>query len=50
MTLEESDMILMGTPSGVGAVKPGDVITCGITNISIEYKFAVANRSIESKL
>jgi acylpyruvate hydrolase len=50
MTLEEADMILMGTPSGVGPVKPGDTITCGITNISKEYKFAVANRSLESKL
>jgi acylpyruvate hydrolase len=28
--LEEDDLLLTGTPKGVGPVKPGDVITAGI--------------------
>lgn len=35
-TLEEGDLILTGTPSGVGPVKAGDVVTAGITGLS-EY-------------
>ncbi|KDQ19763.1 hypothetical protein BOTBODRAFT_169823 [Botryobasidium botryosum FD-172 SS1] len=30
MTLEEGDLILTGTPSGVGPVEPGDTITAGL--------------------
>ena len=30
-TLEENDIILTGTPSGVSKVVDGDVITAGIT-------------------
>ena len=30
ITLEPKDVILTGTPSGVGAVKDGDVIQCGL--------------------
>eukprot|EP00835_Amoeboradix_gromovi_P005465 NODE_515_length_7357_cov_0.487875.p4 type:complete len:221 gc:universal NODE_515_length_7357_cov_0.487875:1160-1822(+) len=30
MTLEPSDVVLTGTPSGVGPVKDGDVVTCGL--------------------
>jgi hypothetical protein len=30
MTLEEGDIILTGTPAGVGPVKPGDTITAGV--------------------
>lgn len=33
MTLEVGDIILTGTPEGVGPVEPGDVITAGITGI-----------------
>ena len=33
-TLEVGDLILTGTPSGVGPVKPGDVIECGITGVT----------------
>lgn len=29
-TLEEGDCIFTGTPSGVGPVRPGDVITAGL--------------------
>ncbi|KAL1742168.1 hypothetical protein HDZ31DRAFT_43845 [Schizophyllum fasciatum] len=31
MTLEEGDLVLTGTPSGVGPVNPGDKIECGLT-------------------
>lgn len=38
MTLEPGDIILTGTPSGVGPVKAGQVITAGIENVgSIEF-------------
>lgn len=30
MTLEEGDLLLTGTPAGVGPVKAGDVITAGL--------------------
>ena len=40
MTLEIGDLILMGTPKGVGPVKSGDVIDCGIKNVT-EMKFFV---------
>lgn len=30
MTLEEGDIILTGTPKGVGPLKGGDVVTCGL--------------------
>ena len=33
MTLEPGDVILTGTPAGVGAVEPGSTITCGITGL-----------------
>jgi acylpyruvate hydrolase len=28
MTLEPGDIVLTGTPKGVGEVKPGDIIRC----------------------
>ncbi|KAG4029714.1 hypothetical protein MFRU_014g00190 [Monilinia fructicola] len=31
MTLEKGDIVLTGTPKGVGSVKPGDVMRVGIT-------------------
>ena len=43
-TLEEGDMILTGTPSGVGPVKQGDVITGGIPGV-VEISFDVVQRS-----
>jgi 2-keto-4-pentenoate hydratase/2-oxohepta-3-ene-1,7-dioic acid hydratase in catechol pathway len=30
MTLEEGDIVLTGTPAGVGSVVPGDVMTAGL--------------------
>ncbi|ELT94207.1 hypothetical protein CAPTEDRAFT_176411 [Capitella teleta] len=33
MTLEEGDLILTGTPKGVGPVKHGDVVECGLGDI-----------------
>jgi len=35
MTLEPMDIIATGTPEGVGPMKTGDVIECGIENIGI---------------
>jgi len=43
-TLEEGDLVLTGTPSGVGPVKQGDVITGGIPGV-VEIKFSVVQRS-----
>jgi acylpyruvate hydrolase len=40
MTLEEGDVILTGTPSGVGGLHGGDVIEAGIADIS-QIKFSV---------
>ncbi|KAL2895096.1 putative acylpyruvase FAHD1 mitochondrial [Bienertia sinuspersici] len=33
MTLTEGDVILIGTPEGIGPVKPGQKITTGITGL-----------------
>ncbi|XP_033098796.1 acylpyruvase FAHD1, mitochondrial-like [Anneissia japonica] len=41
MTLEPGDMILTGTPSGVGPVKSGDVIVAGLDQL-MEMSFSVA--------
>ena len=40
MKLEEGDVILTGTPEGVGPVNDGDVMDCGISSI-ISMKFNV---------
>merc|ERR1719193_352249 len=42
-TLQEGDLILTGTPSGVGPVKPGDVITGGIPDV-VDITFNVEQR------
>ena len=39
-TLEEGDMILTGTPEGVGPVRPGQTITAGIEGV-VEMSFPV---------
>ncbi|XP_074640526.1 oxaloacetate decarboxylase, mitochondrial-like [Tubulanus polymorphus] len=39
-TLEEEDVILTGTPAGVGPVKSGDSINCGLNDI-VTMKFDV---------
>lgn len=43
-TLEEGDIISTGTPSGVGPVKPGDVIEIEIENIGILRNYVQDNR------
>ena len=43
MTLETGDLILTGTPEGVGPVVPGQVITAGIEG-AVEVKFPVKRR------
>jgi len=40
MTLEPGDVVLTGTPPGVGPVRAGDHIDCGITNL-IQMAFDV---------
>lgn len=40
-TLEPGDLILTGTPEGVGPVLPGDVIRAGITELGIEMEVPV---------
>lgn len=44
VTLEEWDLILTGTPSGVGEVKPGDKIHAGIEGIT-DMVFEAVKRS-----
>eukprot|EP01133_Synstelium_polycarpum_P015076 gene15076-17848_t len=43
MTLEEGDLILTGTPAGVGPIKPGQKVKAGITGIT-EFEFDVIQR------
>lgn len=40
MTLEPGDLVLTGSPSGVGPVKPNDVLECGLENL-VTMKFEV---------
>ncbi|KAB7504503.1 Acylpyruvase FAHD1, mitochondrial [Armadillidium nasatum] len=42
-TLDEGDLVLTGTPAGVGPVKEGDVLSCGITDL-IEMNFNVKRK------
>jgi 5-oxopent-3-ene-1,2,5-tricarboxylate decarboxylase/2-hydroxyhepta-2,4-diene-1,7-dioate isomerase len=35
MTLEPGDLILTGTPAGVGAVQPGDVMTVEVEGLGL---------------
>jgi acylpyruvate hydrolase len=50
-TLEEGDLILTGTPEGVGAVKPGDTITAGIKGLAEhDISFAVEHKYPNAKL
>ena len=39
-TLESGDLVLTGTPDGVGPVKTGNTIHCGITDVT-EMTFSV---------
>jgi len=49
MTLEEGDLILTGTPEGVGPILPSQLVEAGITGI-IDMKFPAKARDSESKL
>eukprot|EP00287_Rhodomonas_sp_CCMP768_P011472 CAMPEP_0196731460 /NCGR_PEP_ID=MMETSP1091-20130531/11184_1 /TAXON_ID=302021 /ORGANISM="Rhodomonas sp., Strain CCMP768" /LENGTH=212 /DNA_ID=CAMNT_0042074599 /DNA_START=6 /DNA_END=644 /DNA_ORIENTATION=+ len=40
-TLEEGDLLLTGTPEGVGPVRRGDTLTGGIEELGVEISFAV---------
>lgn len=40
MTLEENDLIITGSPPGMGPVKDGDVVKGGIKDV-VEFKFVV---------
>nr|ABF96675.1 isomerase, putative [Oryza sativa Japonica Group] len=43
MTLMEGDVILTGTPEGVGPVRPGQKIKAGITGL-VDVEFDVQKR------
>ena len=40
ITLEEGDVILTGTPEGVGPVRSGDIIECGLGDIT-KMKYSI---------
>ncbi len=42
-TLEEGDLILMGTPAGVGPVREGDLLEAEIPGV-VDIKFPVTQR------
>ena len=44
VTLDEWDLILTGTPEGVGPIKPGDVVKAGIKGL-VELEVPVAKRN-----
>jgi fumarylpyruvate hydrolase len=44
-TLQPGDLIFTGTPSGVGPLKPGDVVACGVEGLS-ELEFSVEERTL----
>jgi 2-keto-4-pentenoate hydratase/2-oxohepta-3-ene-1,7-dioic acid hydratase in catechol pathway len=44
MTLEPGDVIMTGTPSGVGEIKPGDVFEVEIEGIGVLSNQVVAER------
>jgi fumarylpyruvate hydrolase len=44
MSLQPGDLIFTGTPAGVGALNPGDVVTGGVDGIG-EFSFIVGPRS-----
>jgi acylpyruvate hydrolase len=47
MKLQEGDVILTGTPAGVGRVLPGETVTCELASkgkIVSQLRFPVVNR------
>lgn len=45
MTLEEGDVILCGTPAGVGPVRPNENLSVGIDGL-VEANFSVKVREV----
>ena len=43
IALPQGDLLLTGTPAGVGAVFPGDVITAGIDELGLEASVEVTS-------
>jgi 2-keto-4-pentenoate hydratase/2-oxohepta-3-ene-1,7-dioic acid hydratase in catechol pathway len=43
-TLYPGDLVLTGTPSGVGTVEAGDTITAGIKELGVEIEVPVVER------
>jgi fumarylpyruvate hydrolase len=43
-TLAPGDLVFTGTPSGVGALNPGDVVECSVEGLS-ELRFSVEERA-----
>jgi 2-keto-4-pentenoate hydratase/2-oxohepta-3-ene-1,7-dioic acid hydratase in catechol pathway len=44
MTLLPGDVIMTGTPSGVGPIRPGDTIEVEIPGIGVLHNFVAAER------
>jgi acylpyruvate hydrolase len=49
MTLEKGDIVLTGTPKGVGTVVEGDIMTCGLSVGGKEVNEAKIQVTVESK-
>jgi acylpyruvate hydrolase len=49
MTLEKGDIVLTGTPKGVGTVVEGDILTCGLSVGGKEVEEARIQVKVESK-
>lgn len=49
MTLEKGDIVLTGTPKGVGTVVEGDVLTCGLSVGGKEVDEAKIEVKVESR-
>ena len=49
MTLEAGDIILTGTPSGVGPIRSGQSVSCGITGV-VDMTFPIIDEAPKSAL
>jgi acylpyruvate hydrolase len=49
MTLEKGDIVLTGTPKGVGTVVEGDVMSCGLSVGGKEIEEAKMEYRVESR-
>jgi len=49
MTLEKGDIVITGTPKGVGPVKTGDVMTCGMRINGKEIEEAKLEVAVEDR-